>query len=290
MSQPGWDPRGKVFSMVWADRPWQQVGASYGPLASPTADANGNVFFAEPSANRIYKADPNGKVTLFLENSGGASALAMGPGDRLYASRRAIGQLVSYGPGGDEKVLAKNIQATAIAVTAQGAVYFTDAIHKTIGLVDETGRTRAADSGGEMALPTGLALSPDQAMLVVTDAEARFAWSFQIAADGSLVNGEPFYRLEMPESGWRSGMEAVAEDSIGQVYFASPVGLQMCEANGRVAMILNPPEHGAISSFTFAGKDSNWLYVTEGGKLFKRPVKVKGVTAWSLVKPPKPPL
>ena len=75
----------------------------------------------------------------------------------------------------------------------------------------------------------------------------RFSWSFQIAADGSLVNGEPFYRLEMPEAGWMSGVQAVTEDSIGQVYFASAIGVQVCEANGRVAAILNPPESGAIT-------------------------------------------
>jgi hypothetical protein len=87
-----------------------------------------------------------------------------------------------------------------------------------------------------------------------------------------------------------SGVRAAAEDSIGQVYFATPLGLQVCEANGRVAMILNPPEPGAITSFAFAGKDLDWLYAAEGGKLFRRETKVKGVAAWAPVKPPKPPL
>ena len=127
-------------------------------------------------------------------------------------------------------------------------------------------------------------------MLVATDAQSRFSWSFQIAADGSLENGEPFYRLEMPESGWTSGVTSVAEDSIGQVYFATPVGMQVCEANGRVAMILNAPEHGSVSAIAFGGQGRNWLYAIEGGKLFRRPVKVTGVAAWEIVRLPKPPL
>jgi gluconolactonase len=85
-------------------------------------------------------------------------------------------------------------------------------------------------------------------------------------------------------------VESVAEDSIGQIYFATPLGIQVCEANGRVAQILNPPEPGTITSLAFGGKDLNYLYVTEGGKLFRRPVKVTGTPAWSPVKPPKPPL
>lgn len=287
MSQPGWDPRGKVYSTVYADKPWEQVGATYGSVVSPAGDRQGNVFFADPAASRIYKSDPYGKVTLFKEKTSGARALAVGPDGRLYASQLVSKRIVSYGPGGDEKIVAQNVQADGMAITSKSEIYFT---RRGIGYIDVTGRTRIVYSGGEIALPSGVALSPDQAMLVVTDAQARHSWSFQIAADGSLINGEPFYRLEMPEEGWMSGVQAVTEDSIGQVYFATAIGVQVCEANGRVAQILNPPEHERISSLIFAGKDLDWLYVAEGSKLFRRPVKVKGAAAGTPVKLPKPPL
>ena len=193
-----------------------------------------------------------GKVTLFKDNSSGARALRVGPDGRLYAAQPARQRIVSYGPGGDEKVVAQNVAAGDLAITAKGAIYFTDANHKTIGYIDGKGKARVVYGGGEIALPSGVALSPDQAMLIVTDAQSRFSWSFQIAADGSLTNGEPFYRLEMPEAGWMSGVQGVTEDAIGQVYFASALGVQVCEANGRVAAILNPPEPGAVASIAFA--------------------------------------
>lgn len=274
MSQPGWDPRGKVYSTVYADKPWEQVGATYGSVVSLASDQRGNVFFADPAASRIYKSDPDGKVTLFKEKTNGAWALAAGPDGRLYASQPLSKRIVSYGPGGDEKIVAQNVQADGMAITSKGEIYFTQ---KGIGYIDVNGRTRIVYSDGEIALPTGVALSLDQAMLIVTDAQSRYSWSFQIASDGSLVNGEPFYRLEMPEEGWMSGVQAVTEDSIGQVYFATAIGVQVCEANGRVAQILNPSEHGKISSLAFAGKDLNWLYVADANRLFRRPVKVKGV-------------
>ena len=223
-------------------------------------------------------------------DSGNRLLTLSGPEGGLYASQPGRKRIVSYGSGGEEQVVAQKVEASGLAVTATGAIYFTDAANKTIGYVDAKGRARVVYSGGEIAAPAGVAVSPDQAMLVVTDAQSRFSWSFQIAADGSLVNGEPFYRLEMPEAGWMSGTAGVTEDSIGQVYFATAVGVQVCEANGRVAQILNPPEHGGISNLAFGGKDLNWLYVAEGGKLFRRPVKVKGVGAWAPSKLPKPPL
>lgn len=284
MSQAGWDPRGKVHSTVWADRGWEQVGGAYGPIGGIAADSAGDVYFSDPAANRIYRAGPDGNVALFREHTGGASALRAGADSRLYALEPALRRIVSYGAG-DEKVAVRNVDASDFTITATGAIYLADAAHRTVRPAAGPEAARA-----EMALPAGLTLSGDQAMLVAADAESRFSWSFQLAPDGSLVNGEPFYRLEMPESGWKSGAASVAEDSIGQVYFATAVGIQVCEANGRVAMILNPPEPGSVHAIAFGGKELNWLYAAEGGKLFRRPVKVTGTGVWRTVRLPKPPL
>jgi hypothetical protein len=133
-------------------------------------------------------------------------------------------------------------------------------------------------------------------MLVVIDATSRYSWSFQIAPDGSLVNGEPFYRLEIPETtreSGQSGVRAVAEDTGGMVYFATPIGVQVAMQNGRIVEILNPPIPGVgpLEAMTFAGAaNANWIYVLQDGKLFRRPVKVTGANAWTVVKPPKPTL
>jgi gluconolactonase len=290
MREPGWDPRGKVYSTVFIDKPWQQIADPYRSIVDPTADKHGNVFFADRATDRIYKLDADGKVTLFKDHANGARTLRAGADDRLYALEATEKRIVSMGPGGDVKVLARNVEAAGIAVTAKGTLYFTNPSTKTIHYIDAVGKTRIVYDQGEIASPAGLALSPDQAMLIVTDAQGRYSWSFQIMADGSLNNGEPFYRLEMPEKGWMSGVAGVMEDSNGQVYFATPLGIQVCEANGRVSQILNAPEPEAISSLTFAGADMNWLYITEDGKLFRRPVKVSGTKTWEPSKPPAPPL
>jgi gluconolactonase len=290
MHEPGWDPRGKVYSTVFVDKPWQRLAEDHSSVAGLTADRNGNLYFTDQPSDRIYKIDSDGKVTLFKERANGATALRAGADDRLYAFEAARKQIVSFGPGGDEKILAKDVDAVSLAVTARGAVYFTDPEHKTIGYIDASGKMRTVYDQGEIASPSGLALSPDQAMLIVTDAQARHSWSFQILADGSLANGEPFYRLEVPETGWMSGVSGVAEDSQGQVYFATPMGIQICEANGRVSQILNPPIPGAVTNVLFGGQNADWLYVTTSGGVYRRPVKVTGAKSWEAAKPPKPPL
>ncbi len=290
MNQPGWDPRGKVYSTISPEEPWKKLSGSYDQIGGMAVDSEGNVFFSVPAENRIYKSGDYGTVLVFKGQSNGAAAIRFGADGRLYAVQSATRRIVSYGPGGDEKTIADDVDADDIAVTVRSTVYFTDSVHRTVGMVDAVGRVRTVYQGGEIAMPSGLALSPDQAMLIVTDEFGRFSWSFQIAADGSLINGEPFFRLEMPETGWTSGVRGVTEDSIGQVYFATPLGVQVCEANGRLAEILNPPVPGAVSAVLFGGKDRAVLYVTQGGGVYRRPAKVAGTAVDAPVKPPQPPL
>jgi hypothetical protein len=118
------------------------------------------------------------------------------------------------------------------------------------------------------------------------------AWSFQIAPDGSLENREPFYRLELPEDGWTREVKAVATDSNGAAYFATPKGIQVSEASGRIIEILNAPIPGPDASeptsIAFAGSNPTWLYAVQGTRLYRRPVKVTYAPAWAPVKPPKP--
>ena len=212
----------------------------------------------------------------------GTTLVRGGPNGAVVAGGRNVANLSG-------KVLAQNANAKGIAVTAQGDVYFTSG-HSVVR-IDAAGKRTIAWQGDGLAEPSGLALSPDQAMLVVTDAQSRFSWSFQVGDGGALINGEPFYRLEMPESGWRSTAMAATFDSIGQVYFATAVGIQMCEANGRVAAILNSPSHDRVTDISFASDaKGDWLYAVAGGKLYRRAVKVKGVPAWAPAKLPRPPL
>lgn len=261
MTQPGWDPRGKVSSIVSASTTWEKVLDN----ARSVTHANDGSIHVATGTGVMKLGGSETKLAGATLVRAGSTIVAAGPNTKQYAN------------------------AKGLAVTAKGDVYFTSG--NSIMRIDATGKRTFAWQGSGIAEPTGLALSPDQAMLVVTDAQSRFSWSFQIGENGALINGEPFYRLEIPESGWRSEAVAAAVDSIGQVYFATAVGIQMCEANGRVAAILNSPTRDRVTDIAFASHDNqDWLYAVAGAKLYRRAVKVKGVPAWAPAKLPRPPL
>ena len=152
----GGGPRGAVYALIYRDKPWEQVGGLYKSVASPAVDKDGNVFFADLAENKIYKSDAARSVAVFRENTRGARALRFGADGRLYATQLAAGRLVSYGPSGDEKVVAQNIHANDLALTKSGGIYFVDTAQKIVGYIDVKGQHRIVYSGGEIMKPQGL--------------------------------------------------------------------------------------------------------------------------------------
>ncbi len=295
MSKPGWDPRAQVFSVIMPDRGWEAVdGGSNCPAVSSVAAANGRVYFSDAASNRICVADADGKVSVFKEKSGGVTALRAGPDGRLYAAQPASHRIVSYGVTNvaDEKVVARDVNATDLALTANGAIYYVDAAAKALGFIPaKSGGRSKSVAAHTMVSPSAVALSPDQSLLLVADAQSRHSWSFQLAPDGSPINGEPFFRLDMDEDNPTRGANGVTVDSIGQAYCATALGIQLCEQNDRCGAILaKPAGRGPLGGIAFGGKDLDILYAIEGNKLFRRPVKTRGVSVTTPIKPPKPPL
>ena len=307
-NQPGYDTSNRVFSTIYLDKPWQKVGSEYDQVRGLTSDARGNIYFTSPALPTIARMDPSGTITQFTDPPNDAINLRVGPYDRLYSFQPSTREIVSSNAAtsnaSDRKTVEKNLTGLVdFVVTAKGTIYYLDWGHASIGIIDSSGQARAAlpwtevaELTDEMARPQNLALSPDQSMLVVTSPDSRYSWSFQIAADGTLENGEPFYRLETPEvtePGAQGSTGGAAEDADGMVYFATPIGIQVAMQNSRIVEILNPPIPGGgpLTAITFSrAGDQNWLYVAQDGKLFRRPVKVTGANAWTVVKPPKPTL
>jgi gluconolactonase len=272
------------------DKDWELVSQGHKFTEGPAVDAEGNVFFSDIPNNRIHKIALDGKVTVFKEDSGGANGLMFGPGGRLYACQNGRKRIVAWSRDGKESVLAEDVQSNDLAVSSRGEIYFTDPANKRVWFIDASGAKRVVHEG--IAFPNGIRLSPDQSFLAVTDTAGRWIWSFLVEPGGSLANGVPFHRLEIPdevESGLlRSGADGMTVDTEGFLYVATKLGIQICDPAGRTVGILRKPQTADPSNVVFGGADLQTLYVTSGDKVFRRSIRRKGVLPWVAVKPPKP--
>ncbi|MCU1259310.1 MAG: gluconolactonase [Bryobacterales bacterium] len=186
-------------------------------------------------------------------------------------------RIVAYAPGGQETILAEGVQTHHLKVTERKEVYFSDAPNHQVWLLDAAGQKRVVTR--EVNWPHGLRLANDQSLLIVTDSRDGNVWSFQIQADGSLTNGSCFLRLEIP--GERAEIDAggVTVDTEGYIYIATRIGVQVCDPSGRVIEVIGSPGTGGVADVFFAGPNLQWLYVTDGDRIFRRPVKRRGATS-----------
>ena len=265
---------------------WEVVSTGHKFTEGPAVDRQGSVFFTDIASNRIHRIGLDGKVTVFKEDTGGANGLMFGPDGRLYACQNGKRRIVAYSPDGTESVIAQDVNSNDLAVTQKGEIYFSDPPGKKVWFIDTQGNKRVVHEGLEF--PNGVRLSPDQSLLIVADTRGKFVWSFQVQPDGSLANGEPFYRMESWDESSASGADGMTVDTEGYLYVATRLGVQICDQPGKVTAILAKPQNGPLTNAVFGGPDLQTLFVTAGDKVFKRRMLHKGVTSWTPVKPPVP--
>ena len=286
-----------ITAFLDPEHDWELVGDGYQFTEGPAVDREGNVYFCDAGASRIYRVGADGKPVLFKENTGGATGLMFGPDARLYAAENARKRVVAYAPDGKITVLATGVTPNDLAVTSKGDIYFTESPTLRVWHIDAKGNKQIAFDGAKlqnMQLPNGVRLIPDESLLVVADTILRTAWSFRIEQDGSLTNGQPFYHLEIPDdvaSGpLRSGADGMTFDETGHLYITTKLGIQICDQAGRVVGIIRNPGPHDVSNLVFGGPDLKTLYATAGDKVYRRVLRRKGVFPWQPVKLPRPQL
>jgi sugar lactone lactonase YvrE/enterochelin esterase-like enzyme len=286
-ANPEGTSRQDVFQVLLPGEDWQLVSEGHRHTDGPAVSATGEIFFTDPANNRIHKAGPDGKVTVFAENTTGANGLMFGPDGRLYAVLTRARQIVAYDASGKAEVLAEDMPSNDLAVNAKGDMYLTDSANKKVWFLPKGGKPRVVDEGIEF--PNGVLFSPDQTLLYVSDYAGQLSWTFQIQPDGSLSHKQRYFYVHMPDAATRSGADGMAVDADGRVYIATSLGVQVFDQIGKCHAIIPAPQSGSLSNVEFGGPNFDEMYVTNGDKVFKRKTKVKGIVSWRPPIKPAPP-
>ncbi len=276
-----------MTSVLPPEQGWQLVGEGYTFTEGPAVNAKGEVFFADVPKNRVYRVSVDGKVSVFREETGGASGLMFGADGRLYAAQSASKRIVAWDAEGRESVLADGIEPNDLAVTHAGNIYVSEPAHKQVWLVTAKGDKRIVNTG--LAHPNGVLLSPDQTLLYVADTDGQFVYSFRIASDGSLTDEEPFYHLHLQEGTPGSRADGMTVDALGNLYVATDLGVQVCDQAGKVTGIISKPQRAWLANVAFGGASFDELYVTSQDKVYKRKMRTTGALPFlPPIKPPAP--
>src|SRR5258705_1354887 len=174
-----------ALSTIIPDGNWQVAVEGLGFCDGLTCDREGNLYFSDLKAKPavIWKLAPDGAKTKVAEGQS-RSGLRMGADGKLYAC--GSGKIAVYElPSGKETILAEGLQPNDLTVSKKGVVYFTETGSKQVTMVDVKSKSvKAADVG--ISKPNGIALSPDQAVLYVSDYGGISVWVFKVGEEGAL--------------------------------------------------------------------------------------------------------
>jgi len=272
----------RVNDIVLPNEPWRMVGEGYQNVRAMTVSPQGEVFFADTPANKMYKVGADGKVSPFLSGAGQVCGLTTGSDGRIFGISETTGNLSAFGANGKLQTLASGIRGHSLVATRHGGFYVTvpgpfGAAESKIWYVNPTGEKKLADTGLKGA--TGTAISTDDWLLYVADGRSHWVYSYQVNPDGSLTNREHFHWLHVPDNADDSGVEGVAVSSNGILYAATRMGIQTADTQGHNQCILPLPS-GRVTALAFGEPNFDVLYAACGDKVYARKVQVKGVHAF----------
>ncbi|WP_216669922.1 SMP-30/gluconolactonase/LRE family protein [Brasilonema sennae] len=254
-----------------------------GPLWHPL----GFLLFSDIPANTIYKWTTDSKISIYRRPAGNPNGNTFDREGRLITAEHER-RLVRTEKNGQITVLAERYQdkrlnsPNDVVVKSDGSIYFTDppyGISKEKEELGFYGIYRLKPDGTlsllnkEMVRPNGLAFSPDEKKLYVSDSEKGHIRVFEVNSDGTLTNTRVFAELTGPkDKGVPDGMKV---DIQGNIYCSGSEGVWVFSPTGQLLGKILVPE--VVTNLAWGNKDYKTLYITAGQGVYRIRLLVAGV-------------
>jgi enterochelin esterase-like enzyme len=287
----------RVGKIVIPGEGWEELIVNQPHTPALAANARGEVFGF--FSNTTFKVDLDGKVLPapkgFGFAGGGITSAAFGPDSRLYSNFMTPAgdgiDAVEEGESRSSTIVAPNqdpkfkLFRPALVLAHNGNLYAVGG-HKVL-LVKPAGDITKV--GDDEPAAGGLALSTDQSLLYLSEADSHWVDSYTIKPDGTLTNKQRYFWLHAPDMDDNSGAAGMCVDRGGSLYVATRMGVQVCDQAGRVNCILTLPLNATPTAVCFGGANFDTLFVACGDKVFQRKLNAHGANGWDTPTKPTPP-
>ncbi len=289
-------------SIVPASARLERVAQGFQFTEGPVWHPDGYLLFSDPNANTIYRY-ADGAVSVYRTKSGykgvdigeysqpGSNGLALEPaspdsiGGRLTICEHGNRRITRLEKNGTLTVLADRYQGKRLnspndlVYRSDGALYFSDPPFGLPGFHGDPRRELPFTGvfcliGGELLLvsqdltgPNGLAFSPDEKFLYVTnwDERKKVVMRYESRPDGTLVNGRVFF--DMTSAREPEALDGIEVDGRGNLFVSGPGGVWILSSAGEHLGTLAGPELPA--NFAWGDADGRTLYLTARTGLYR---------------------
>jgi gluconolactonase len=270
---------------------------------------SGYLIFSDVPGNVIDRLNPDGSVTVLLKSVftgrdpsqayeslglGGQMKFRMLGADGITLDRRGRVVYCAYGDGevvrletdGRRTVLASRFAGRRLnapndlAYKSDGSLYFTDsraAAKRADGVGVSHEGLYLLRAGKVMLLsgsidhPNGVAFSPDEKYLYVTNTRLENVLRFNVQPRG-ISNGKVF--IDMSGDHEAGAPDGIKVDERGDVYSTGPGGVWIISPAGKHIATIRTPRK--ITNMAFGGRDFRTFYMTAFGALYRIRLKTAG--------------
>ncbi len=293
--------QGSKVEVLASDFGWAE-----GPVWAASFDA---LLFSDMAGDQIYRWDTSKGLSIFLSPSGpspdgkprpwgGSNGLAIDAEGRLLLAqqgRRTLARMRAplTDPAPDHDVLATQFAGNSLnspndlVVHRSGDIYFTDPPYGLSGFenspdieLDFFGVFRLSTSGelslvtDELEKPNGIALSPDESTLYVSNSEAGSERIIAIPLDEEGSPGESRVFFDASDLGQdlEGSSDGMTVHPSGFLFASMPGGLGVLSPSGE---LLGKVSIGQVTNMTLDAS-SSYLYITTPKQLLR--IDIESVT------------
>jgi len=267
-----------------------------GPVWNPLQKV---ILFNDILGNSIYEWSQKDGLKKLRRNSYMANGNAYDKQGCLLTCEHATSRVTrtDFQNNGELEILATHYQGKQlnspndIICKSDGMIYFTDpAAGRTAGFgvpraqeLDFQGVYRLNPSDLSLLLladdfskPNGLCFSADESRLFINDSAHDHIRVFDIARDGSLVNGRVWGELKRVGVGVVDGLKF---DSSENIYCCGPGGIHIFDVQANYLGIIHMPEQTA--NLCWGDDDMCSLYITATTSLYRLRTKIPGYSTFN---------
>ena len=266
----------------------------------------GYLLFSDIPNNSIYRWQEDRGESLFLKPSGytgkapfagaepGSNGLAFDPAGRLALTQHGDRRIVRLERSGRKTTLVDRYEGKRInspndlVFKSNGDLYFTDPPFGLPKSFDDSHKelpfqgVYKFSKDGKLTLltknikaPNGIAFSPDEKRLYVSNADASNAiWMvYDVKPDGTIANGKTLFNA----TAWTKNKPGVPDgikiDKDGNLFTAGPGGIHVIAPDGTH---LGSIETGVATGNLAWGEDGSSLFITSNRTVYRLKLRTKG--------------
>ena len=232
-----------------------------------TLDAKGRVTIAGHARRNVWRlesVDPHAQITVLADSYEGKKLNS--PNDVVY---RSDGSLYFTDPPyglptqGDDDPLKE--------LKVNGVYRIPNALHQKAGAPPDSVKLQLIIK--DLPRPNGIAFSPDEKTLYVSDSGKKIWMKYPVHPDGSVGDGT----LLLDASGDKApgGPDGIRVDKAGNIYGAGPGGVWIISPEGKHIGTFLLPE--VVSNVAWGDKDGKTLYITASTSIYRIKLSATGV-------------